>query len=261
MLITKETYWSHIQHTLASITRAALTAVFAKYIIVWLDLSNVYSSIPHQLITFTFNFYHIPSRIWNLVTNYFNKLLCLLHNSGDLNRLASDEELQLSHPVHSSIHDHDSNWWSEELWEIPVNSATPGPTGVGLPGWCHHPPLDSSLRHQTPEKAWGTANIGPGENKTSKVTRSLNPGRSQERQHLLLSPQWGYEWSLRLPERPPEVKLKFPQEIAATSLRPDMVLWSTSTRTDIMAESTAPWGEGMEAALGKKEGIVHKAGS
>jgi len=200
MLITKETYWSHIQHTLASITRAALTAVFAKYIIVWLDLSNVYSSIPHQLITFTFNFYHIPSRIRSLVANYFNKLLCLLHNSGDLKRLASDEELQLSHPVHSSIHDHDSNWWSEESWEIPVNSATPGPTGVGLPGWCHHPPLDSSLHHQTPEKAWGTANIGPGENKTSKVTLSLKPGRSQERQHLLLSPQWEYEWSLRLPE-------------------------------------------------------------
>lgn len=40
--------------------------------ILWLDLANPYGSVPHQLITFVLNFFHIPSCIQNLVANYFN---------------------------------------------------------------------------------------------------------------------------------------------------------------------------------------------
>lgn len=36
-------------------------------------------------------------------------------------------------------------------------------------------------------------------------------------------------------------KLVFPQDVAVTSLRPDMVLLSRSTKTIIVAELTVPW--------------------
>lgn len=40
--------------------------------VVWLDLANAYRSVPHQLIFFTLNFFHMPSGIQKLVANYFN---------------------------------------------------------------------------------------------------------------------------------------------------------------------------------------------
>ena len=40
--------------------------------VVWLDLANAYGSVPHQLITFALNFFHIPTCIKNLVSAYFN---------------------------------------------------------------------------------------------------------------------------------------------------------------------------------------------
>lgn len=40
--------------------------------VVWLDLENAYGSIPHQLITFALEFFHIPPSIRNLISNYFN---------------------------------------------------------------------------------------------------------------------------------------------------------------------------------------------
>lgn len=38
--------------------------------IIWLDLTDAYASVPHQLICFTRNFFHIPYYNQNLVTNY-----------------------------------------------------------------------------------------------------------------------------------------------------------------------------------------------
>lgn len=40
--------------------------------VVWLDLANAYGSVPHQLITFALNFFHIPTCIQNLVSTYFS---------------------------------------------------------------------------------------------------------------------------------------------------------------------------------------------
>ncbi len=40
--------------------------------IVWLDLENAYGSVPHQLITFALEFFHIPTCIQSLVSNYFS---------------------------------------------------------------------------------------------------------------------------------------------------------------------------------------------
>ena len=42
--------------------------------VVWLDLANAFGSVPHQLITYTIEFFFVPSHIPNLVANYFNNL-------------------------------------------------------------------------------------------------------------------------------------------------------------------------------------------
>ena len=39
--------------------------------VVWLDLANAYGSIPHKLIQFALEFFHIPESINHLVSSYF----------------------------------------------------------------------------------------------------------------------------------------------------------------------------------------------
>ncbi|CAC5421781.1 unnamed protein product [Mytilus coruscus] len=47
-------------------------------------------------------------------------------------------------------------------------------------------------------------------------------------------------------------RMSFPAEIAATSLRPDMVLWSQGTRQTVLLELTVPWEERMDEAHERK---------
>jgi len=47
----------------------------------------------------------------------------------------------------------------------------------------------------------------------------------------------------------------FPPEIATTSLRPDMVLWSSSLKVYIM-ELTVPWENSVEAAYERKQDML-----
>ncbi|CAC5420997.1 unnamed protein product [Mytilus coruscus] len=47
-------------------------------------------------------------------------------------------------------------------------------------------------------------------------------------------------------------RMSFPAEIAATSLRPDMVLWSQGTRQTVLQEMTVPWEERMDEAHERK---------
>ena len=47
-------------------------------------------------------------------------------------------------------------------------------------------------------------------------------------------------------------QLKFPEEIAHTSLRPDMVLWSRGTKQVVLIELTVPWEERIEEAYERK---------
>nr|XP_023649650.1 uncharacterized protein LOC111834513 [Paramormyrops kingsleyae]XP_023649659.1 uncharacterized protein LOC111834513 [Paramormyrops kingsleyae] len=42
--------------------------------VVWLDLANAFGSVPHQLITFALEIFHLPSSIQKLIANYFNSL-------------------------------------------------------------------------------------------------------------------------------------------------------------------------------------------
>ncbi|KAJ7995782.1 hypothetical protein DPEC_G00248160 [Dallia pectoralis] len=52
-------------------------------------------------------------------------------------------------------------------------------------------------------------------------------------------------------------QLKFPEKIAVTSLRPDIVLWSQTTRQVALIELTVPWEERIEEAHERKLGKYH----
>lgn len=43
--------------------------------VVWLDLANAYGSIPHSLIQYALNHYHLPKRVKSLVSSYYSNLL------------------------------------------------------------------------------------------------------------------------------------------------------------------------------------------
>ena len=47
-------------------------------------------------------------------------------------------------------------------------------------------------------------------------------------------------------------RMQFPQEIAATNQRPDIVIWSPSSRPAILVELTVPWEERIEEAYERK---------
>lgn len=42
--------------------------------VVWLDVANAYGSVPHQLIDYATEFFHMPGSIMSLVSNYFKDL-------------------------------------------------------------------------------------------------------------------------------------------------------------------------------------------
>ncbi|VDI13370.1 Hypothetical predicted protein [Mytilus galloprovincialis] len=46
--------------------------------------------------------------------------------------------------------------------------------------------------------------------------------------------------------------MSFPAEIAATSLRPDIVIWSPGTRQAVLLELTVPWEDRIEEAYERK---------
>ncbi len=58
-------------------------------------------------------------------------------------------------------------------------------------------------------------------------------------------------------------QLKFPEEIAHTSFRPDIVLWSRGTKQLLLMELTVPWEERKEEAhehkLNKYQGLILKS--
>ncbi|KAL0172855.1 hypothetical protein M9458_033166, partial [Cirrhinus mrigala] len=57
------------------------------------------------------------------------------------------------------------------------------------------------------------------------------------------------DWEMRVDLKK---RLKFPEEIAHTSLRPDIVLWSRGTNQVVLIELTVPWEERLEEAHERK---------
>ena len=45
-----------------------------------------------------------------------------------------------------------------------------------------------------------------------------------------------------------ETQMMFPQEIALTDLRPDLVIWSRKANTSVIGELTVPWEDNIEVA-------------
>lgn len=42
--------------------------------VMWLDLANAYGSVPHRLINYATEFFHMPERLRSLVSHYFKDL-------------------------------------------------------------------------------------------------------------------------------------------------------------------------------------------
>ncbi|XP_061778568.1 uncharacterized protein LOC133569990 [Nerophis ophidion] len=57
------------------------------------------------------------------------------------------------------------------------------------------------------------------------------------------------DWEMRVDLKK---QLKFPEEIAHTTLRPDIVLWSKGTKQVVLIELTVPWEERIEEAYERK---------
>lgn len=79
-------------------------------------------------------------------------------------------------------------------------------------------------------EVWGRRNIRPRE-----TSRPFSPDQ---------------EWNMRVDL---DKQLRFPVEIIATSLRPDIVVWSTKAKAVLLIELTIPAEEGMEAAYERKK--------
>lgn len=50
-------------------------------------------------------------------------------------------------------------------------------------------------------------------------------------------------------------QLRFPSEITATKLCPDIILWSTTAWAEIMMELTVPWEAGIETVYERKKSL------
>lgn len=70
-------------------------------------------------------------------------------------------------------------------------------------------------------------------------------------------PQSANDWEMRVDLRR---QLKFPEEIANTNLRPDIVLWSRTTKQVALLELTVQWEERLvevhEYKLGKYQSLI-----
>lgn len=49
--------------------------------VVWLDLENAYGSVPHQLISFALDFFHVPVLVKNIMKSYLCRLEDLPHTT------------------------------------------------------------------------------------------------------------------------------------------------------------------------------------
>ncbi|RXN11796.1 unconventional myosin-If-like protein [Labeo rohita] len=71
---------------------------------------------------------------------------------------------------------------------------------------------------------------------------------SQARQNLLQSAQ---EWEMEVDLGR---RLRFPEAVLSTTLRPDIIMWSLEGKRIILVELTVPWEEGCEEAAERKNG-------
>ncbi len=124
--------------------------------VVWLDLANAYGSVPHQLISYALDFFHIPPCIRTLIAGYFNNFhICYTSTEVStawhrLEKENSNGMFHLPHPLHSSLWSY-PHWWKTDgqRSQISVTSATPR---LCVASWMMSP-LSSRRRH-VPTDCW-----------------------------------------------------------------------------------------------------------
>ena len=75
----------------------------------------------------------------------------------------------------------------------------------------------------------------------------MPPLSARKLNSCLLSTAQDWQWRVDIGTR-----LKVPEQIATTTLRPDLILWSTETKQVLLIELTVPWEENIEVACERK---------
>ncbi len=122
--------------------------------VVWLDLANAYGSVPHKLIDFALDFFHVPECVKNIIARYFNNLhLCfpLEGCTTGWQRLERGIAMRcaISPPVCDSLQSHPQRGQAG-CWRDQATIRGEAPTAKELHGRCHDRPLDSAMYNTTP---------------------------------------------------------------------------------------------------------------
>ncbi len=68
--------------------------------VVWLDLANAYGSVPHKLVEFALEFYHVPACVISIKAKYFSNLqMCFSHDG----RMTGWQQLEVGIAMGCSI--------------------------------------------------------------------------------------------------------------------------------------------------------------
>ena len=126
-----------------------------------------------------------------------------------------------------------------------IMSACPRALGDGRYRWRH----DQVLRTvaDTVDAAIPVNNYKPEARPIYFVQADECPTSACKINSCLLSTAQDWQWRVDIGER-----LKVPEQIATTTLWPDLILWSTETRQVLLIELTVPWEENIDVACERK---------
>ena len=124
--------------------------------------------------------------------------------------------------------------------------------GCGMYTWRHDQVLrtivEAVLKRVTHNNLGGSGPVGNAKTQIDFVKQGAKPKKrpSSSRPCILSS---ACDWQVRADL---DGKGGFPQHVALTSLRPDVVLWSDSGKTVIFGELTVPWEDNIDYAFERK---------
>ena len=112
-------------------------------------------------------------------------------------------------------------------WEVPLETRPGTEDGCWYGGHCN---LCEQLQ------AWSEADL-------LRPSWWMPPPSACKINSCLLSTAQDWQWRVDIGNR-----LKVPEQIATTTLRPDLILWSTETKQVLLIELTVLWEENIEVA-------------
>lgn len=160
--------------------------------VVWLNLVNAYGSVPHLLISFALDFFHVPSCIQKLIDSFFSSFFISYasqESSTEWHRLEKGIAMGCSiSPILFTA--------AFEIHLIGGRQMARGvrcPTGQRVPAiQSYMDDVTNSMYYQAAEKAWGTVNLGSEEAQTldglayqsDEVSRmTISPNQSPTRRY------------------------------------------------------------------------------